>query len=253
MGYTYDSGSKDIREGGNKVGWAMVSVVAAGLIALLTALLTASPENLLTTFSSIPEPPPGIEYWYKGVLRDGWPVDEWWETVVVTDSTTIQIGDVITSTGAFTLTETWDTDVLTLTGYISTTGTVISSTGSLVWSVDSGLGHLVKSWEVLTNTWSTSAITEVLQTSGGVQTATVSLELGEPPATPTPTPTVYASPTPRYTPRPWPTVSYPTATPCVGMGCAPIDDQPVAYMIYVPLVMLDYDPFEPWFLPPVLP
>ena len=249
MGYTYDSGSKDIREGGNKVGWAMVSVVAAGLIALLTALLTASPENLLTTFSSIPEPPPGIVSWNKGVLRDGWPVEDWWETVVVTESTTIQIGDIVTATGVFTLTETWDTDVLTLTGYISTTGTVISSTGSLVWSVDSGLGHLVKSWEVLTNTWSTSAITEVLQTSGGVQTVTVSLELGAPPATPTPTPTptpaVYASPTPRYTPRPWPTVMYPTATPCVGMGCVPFGGARVAYTIYMPIVMRNYQTGPP--------
>lgn len=240
MGYSYDSSSKEIRQGGNKVGWAALAAVATSVIVILTAILTGSPAGLLTTFSSIPEPPVGITWWDKELLRDDYPIP-WGDTAVVTQGTTLQIADVMTSTEAFTLVETWDGGVLGLTGFITTTGTVITGANSLTWTGAAPGGALVKAWAVLTNTWSTSRITETLTTSGGSKSVVVYLELGQPPATPTPAPTVYVSPTPRYTPRPWPTVMYPTATPCVGMGCTPLNPgDTVPYSIYVPLVMRNY-------------
>lgn len=240
MSYSYDGTTEEIKSGGNKVGWAVTTAVAASLIALLSALLTGSPTELLTTFSSIPEPPTNIVWWDKELLRDNYPIS-WGETVAVTQGTTLQIADVITSTDTFGLTEEWDSDILTLTGYITTTGTVMVVPYSLFWAGAAPGGTIVKSWVVLTNTWTTTQITETL--SGGVDSKSVViyLELGEPPATPTPEPTVYVSPTPRYTPRPWPTVQYPTSTPCVGLGCTPLNPgERVPYSIYLPLVMKDY-------------
>ncbi len=240
MGYSYDSSSKEIRQGGNKVGWATLATVATSLIVILTAILTGSPSGLLTTFSSIPEPPTGVTWWDKELLRDDYPIP-WGDTAVVTQGTTLQIADVVTSTESFTLVETWDSGVLGLTGFITTTGTVITGANSLTWTGAAPGGALVKAWAVLTNTWSTSRITETLTTSGGSKSVVIYLELGQPPATPTPAATVYASLTPRYTPRPWPTVMYPTATPCVGMGCTPLNpSDTVPYSIYVPLVMRNY-------------
>lgn len=240
MGYSYDSSSKEIKQGGNKVGWATLAAVATSVIAILTAILTGSPPGLLTTFSSIPEPPVGITWWDKELLRDDYPIP-WGDTAVVTQGTTLQIADVVTSTVAFTLVEEWDSSVLGLTGFITTTGEVVTATNSLTWTNDAPGGALVMAWVVLTNTWSTSTITEMLETSSGAERIFIDLELGQPPATPTPEATVYVSPTPRYTPRPWPTVMYPTATPCVGMGCTPLNPgDTVPYSIYMPLVMRDY-------------
>ena len=61
--------------------------------------------------------------------------------------------------------------------------------------------------------------------------------------TPSPTLTPTPTPTPRYTPRPWPTVSYPTATPCVGFGCEPLDEGALLhYRTWLPLIFYAYSP-----------
>ena len=122
MGYSYDNSSKEIRQGGNKVGWAALVAVATSLIAILTAILTGSPSGLLTTFSSIPEPPTGVTWWDKELLRTiiRFPG----ATPQSLRGTTLQIADVVTSTESFTLVETWMVGIAD--GFITTTGTVIT-------------------------------------------------------------------------------------------------------------------------------
>lgn len=236
MGYTYDSSTDEVKHGGSKVGWASTAVVATSLIVLLVAVLSGGSPGLLTTFSSIPEPPAGVTWWDKELLRDNYPI-AWGSTTVVTTGTTLQVADVITSTVPYTLVETWDDNILQLTGFITTTGTAVTSTDTLTWAATTS-GSLVKAWNVLTHTFVTTHITETLQTASGSTQVVIVLQPGSPPATPTPTPTVYVTPTPRYTPRPWPTVMYPTATPCVGLGCTPLNPSDnVPYAIYLPLVM----------------
>ena len=140
MTYAYDEDSREIRKGGNKVGWAAATAAGLALIALIMGILNGTP-GLLTTFSSIPAPPgpptPWVQGWYKNVYRNDAQVANWWNTAIaVTQTTTLAISDRITTTTTFTLTEMWDSAVLTLTGYLTETGgTVISSTGALTWMV----------------------------------------------------------------------------------------------------------------------
>lgn len=257
MTYAYDEESQEIRKGSNKVGWAAAAAAGLALIALITGILNGTP-GLLTTFSSIPAPPgpptPWVEWW-KNVYRNDAQVDAWWSTsIAVTETTTLAISDRITTTTPFTLTELWDSAVLTLTGYITETGgTVISSTGAMTWMVASPVitttrYELVKSWEVLTYTFTTALITETLVTAGGAQTVTIALTPGTPP---TPTPTLTPSPTltptltptrtprptytPRYTPKPSGTTPFPTSTPCV-VNCGGLY---VPYRLYLPMVCSD--------------
>lgn len=246
MAYGYNEESQEIRKGGRRVGWAAALAAALAAIALLSGILTGVP-GLLTTFSSIPAPPgpptPWVQGWYKNVYRNDAQVANWWSTAIaVTQTTTLAISDRITTTTPFTLTEVWDTAVLTLTGYVTETGgTVISSTGALTWIVAAPVitttrYELVKSWEVLTYTFTTARITETLVTAAGAQTVTIALTPGTPP-TPTPTPTRTPRPTftPRYTPKPSGTTPYPTPTPCV-VNCG--GDHP-AYRLYLPLICSD--------------
>lgn len=246
MSYAYDEDSDEIRKGGNKVGWAVAAGAGLALIALITGILNGTP-GLLTTFSSIPAPPgpptPWVEWW-KNVYRNDAQVADWWSTsIAVTGTTTLAISDRITTTTPFTLTELWDSAVLTLTGYLTETGgTVISSTGALTWIVVAPVitttrYELVKSWEVLTYTFVTARITETLVTAGGAQTVTIALTPGTPP-TPTPTPTRTPRPTftPRYTPKPNGTTPFPTSTPCV-VNCGGGSDP--TYRLYLPYVSTD--------------
>jgi hypothetical protein len=240
MSYSYDSETKEVKENGNTVGWAAALAVATTLIALLTAILTGSPAGLLMTFSSIPAPPAPVTYWDKALLRDGYPVN-WGATTVVTQGTRLQVGDVITSAGAFTLTETWDDDVLGLTGYITTTGAVVTATNALTWTADTS-GSLVKSWLVLTSTWPATYthIVESLSGITGTRSVTLTLVLGAVPPTPTPPPpTPPPTFTPYYTPAPWIGTVFPTPTPCVGFGCEPLEPS-ITYKIYLPLILQAY-------------
>ena len=251
MTHSYDSGTEEIKKGGNVVGWASAAAAATAAIALLVGILSGTP-GLLTTFSSIPAPPgpptPWVEGWYKNVYRNDAQVAAWWSTpIAVTETTTLAISDRITTTTPFTLTEVWDSGVLTLTSFITETGgTVISATGALTWVVAAPVitttrYELLKSWTVLTSTFSLAGITETLITSGGTQSITVWIEPGTPP-TPTPTPTMTPRPTftpAPYTPRPWVETPFPTSTPCAGIGCAGGPD--IEYFYYLPLIMHEYE------------
>ena len=243
MTFAYDEDSQEVRKGGQRVGWAAAAAAGLAAIALITAILNGTP-GLLTTFSSIPAPPgpptPWVQAWYKNVYRDNAQVASWWSApIAVTQTTTLAISDRITTTTPFTLTEMWDSAVLTLTGYLTETGgTVISSTGALTWMVAAPVitttrYELVKSWEVLTYTFTTARITETLVTAAGAQTVTIALTPGMPP-TPTPTPTRTPRPTftPWYTPKPMGRTPFPTPTPCV-FNCGGVHP---AYRIFLPFI-----------------
>jgi len=243
MAFAYDEDSQEIRKGGQRVGWAAALAAGLAAIALITGILNGTP-GLLTTFSSIPAPPgpptPWVQGWYKNVYRNDAQVANWWSTAIaVTQTTTLAISDRITTTTPFTLTEQWDSAVLGLTAFLTETGgTVISSTSALTWIVTAPVitttrYELVKSWAVLTYTFTTARITETLVTAAGAQTVTIALTPGTPP-TPTPTPTRTPRPpfTPRYTPKPSGTTPYPTPTPCV-FNCGGVD---VPYRLYFPYV-----------------
>lgn len=237
MSYTYEA--PHIKKNGQRVGWAATASVAVAVVALLVAQLLGSPPPLLTTFSSIPAPPGGVTWWDKEALRDGWPT-AWWSTVVVTTGTTLEVVDVITASTPFTLVETWDATVLQLTGFITTSGAVITGANSLTWAGSPPTGTLVKAWDVTGSGWSTAAITEVLTTASGSQTATVNLEYGNPPPTPTPTATSTSTPPATFTPYAtsiWHGggAQFATATPCPGGGCE-ADSPGIAYYVFFPLV-----------------
>lgn len=256
MSYSYDEGSQEVRQDGNQVGWALTAAFAAAVIALMSAVLSGEEPITPTFSSSILAPPAEVTWWTKGITRDASSVT-WWTTVPITQSNDLGIADVITASAAFTLTEHWETNVLSLTGWISETGTVTYSItgGVLTWTVPSAVSGttLVKTWRVIGSGWSTSTITEVLASASGSQTATITLNEELPP-TPTPTPTLTPSPTvtptdtptpqptytPAYTPRPWEETPYPTMTPCSGFGCEPTPGASITYDIYLPLVMNDY-------------
>lgn len=246
MSYTYDEPSKEIRKDGNRVGWAAALGAAVTAILLLTAILNGTP-GMLTMFSSIPAPPgpptPWVQAWYKNVYRNDAQVATWWSApIAVTHTTMLAVSDRITTTTPFTLTEQWDSAVLGLTAFLTETGgTVISSTSALTWIVAAPVltttrYELVKSWAVLTYTFTTARITETLVTAAGAQTVTIALTPGTPP-TPTPLPTRTPRPTftPAYTRKPSGTTPYPTPTPCVvncGGAYAP-------YRLYFPYVSTD--------------
>ncbi|MBN2002802.1 MAG: hypothetical protein JXA21_05550 [Anaerolineae bacterium] len=239
MSYTYDA--PNIKKNGQRVGWAAAFGVFAAIAALLVATLSGDTPALLTAFSSVPAPPGGVTWWDKETVRDSWPT-AWWSTVVVTTGTTLEVADVITASTPFTLVETWDAPVLQLTGFITTSGTVITSANSLTWAGSPPTGTLVKAWVVTGSAWSTSAITEVLITASGSQTAVVHLAYGDPPPTPTPTAT---SPPPTFTPYAtsiWHggSAQFATATPCPGGGCgASVDSPGIAYYMFLPMVFKD--------------
>ncbi len=250
MTYSYDSGTKKISKSGKHVGWALSLAAATAIIALMIGILSNDPA-LTTFFSSILSPPAGVTWWEKNVYRnDGQVGDEWWSgSIAVTNTTTLAIADRITTTAAFTLTETWDTGVLLFTGYISETGgTVISSTGMLTWTVPAPVMTttqyvIIKSWQVITSSFTTARVTETLDTAGGAaRTAVIIFAPGiVPTPTPTPTPTNTPTPTPRptftpkYTPRPWAETPFPTATPCVGIWCG--GGPEIAYILYFPVIL----------------
>lgn len=181
-------------------GKQMVGVVSSliGLALLFLALFWGSGNDravLLTTFSSIPHPPAGVTIWEKDVWRNGVAVSDWWSTpvVVVGAGATVMIEDAVTASATFTLTEMWDTSVLSLTSYTSSSGAITPGSGVLTWVA--GSGTLTKTWTVLTGTWSSTLITETLSTASETQTQTVQLLYTAPTATPSPTLTPQVRPT----------------------------------------------------------
>jgi len=178
---------------------------------------------------------------------------EWWSAAIpITGTDTIRVIDTITTTGGitFTLVETWDTSAITLTSATTTTGgTLTEGTGVITWSVSSALTTpytLDKRWSVVAGSWVTTTITETLTTSAGSRTVYVPLEHEAWEPTPVPTWTPY------YTPAPWIGTEFPTPTPCVGFGCAPIGSPSVAYTVFLPIVIKEPTYIEPWW-PTVLP
>jgi hypothetical protein len=255
MSYSYDEGSQEVQQGGNQVGWALTAAFATAVIALMTAVLGGDAPMTPTFSSSILAPPAEVSWWTKGITRDASSVAWWSGAVPITQTNDLGVADVITASGNFTLTEHWETSVLSLTGWISETGAVTYSTtgGVLTWTVSGPVSGttLVKTWRVIAAGWSTTTITETLVSASGSQSMTITLDEQEPP-TPTPTPTLTPSPTvtptdtptpqptytPNYTPQPWQETPYPTMTPCSGFGCDP--DGSLTYDIYLPLVMNNY-------------
>lgn len=214
----------------------------AGLLALIIGILWSGGDGggLLTTFSSIPEPPAGITWWQKDLYRNSYLID--WDTAVpITGTDTLRIIDTITATAVtdFTLVEEWDTSAITMTSVVTTGGgTLDYGTGVVTWTVVSALStpyEIEKLWSTLSGDWTETTITETLTTSGGSQVVYIDLEHEG--WTPTPVPTS----TPWYTPIPWAETPYPTSTPCAGIGCVPYDELPgIEYYIWLPLVMQDY-------------
>jgi len=243
MSFTYDETSKEIRKDGSRVGWAVTAAAATTIIALMIAVLN-NEQPLVTFFSSILPPPPGVPYWDKLVARDGEGVEDWWVgSVPVTNTNSLGVVDRITSTVGFTLTEVWDTSVISLTAWMTDTGgTVADGDGVLTWTASSAISGavLVKTWDVIGTSWSESTITETLATASGSKTVLVRIRHEMPP-TPTPTPTSTPAPTPTplptftpgYTPAPWEETPYPTATPGPVSGTP---ERPLAYTIYMPIV-----------------
>ena len=151
---------------------AQVSPTASGLVTNTVEIATSSVEQYQivqyanTAQATFTVVSPLSYAWLKQVNGVDWHAGF---SVMVQTSDTIKIVDVISTSQPFTLTEIWNTDHLSLTTYLPSAGTVVTSAGWLTWTAPGGQPvTLTKEFYVEPCTWTTTILEEALYVGGGM-------------------------------------------------------------------------------------